>query len=108
MTTSSIQQNVMRRVRTIHALKAASSGAGASAVLLVVSLYIIGREVWVARVWENMPNIGNLAAFSRFFTYAFTHTNLSVQVLILLTVLAAVWFLREFARVLTVTSMRVA
>lgn len=103
-----MHKTVMRRVRTIHALKSAASGIGISVFLLVASLYVIGREVWVARVWENMPSVSDVAAFSRFFTYAFTHTQFSVQVLILLTIAAAVWFLRELTRVFIYTPVRLA
>lgn len=108
MTNSFVHQTVMRRVRTIHMLKSAASGIGASALLLVASLYLIGREVWVARVWENMPNIADLAAFSRFFTYAFTHTHFSVQILILFVIFAALWLLRELGRVVLIRSPKLA
>lgn len=93
----------MRRVRTIHALRSAASGVGASIILILVSLYFIGREVWVARVWENMPSIANAQAFARFFTYAFTHTHFSVQLLVLTVIFATLWFLREIGRRLLVT-----
>lgn len=108
MTTSHLHTTVMRRVRAIHTLKSAASGVGVSVVMLVLSLYLIGREVWVARVWENMPSIANVDAFTRFFTYAFTHTHFSVQLLILVMIAAAVWFLREIARVLMTAPMRFA
>jgi len=108
MTNSSVHQNVMRRVRTIHTLKSAASGVGASVLVLVASLYLIGREVWVARIWENMPSVSNLAAFARFFTYAFTHTHLSVQLLVLFVIFAALWLLREIARLLIVSTPRFA
>lgn len=108
MTNSTIHTNVMRRVRTIHAIESAASGAGASIVLLAASLYFIGREVWVARVWENMPNLMHVNAFINFFTYAFLHTNIFVQVLILITIFAGVWFVREFVRVFTSGSRRLA
>lgn len=108
MTNSFVHQNVMRRVRTIHALKSVASSATASMLLFVGSLYVIGREVWVAHVWENMPDIANISAFARFFTYAFTHTQFSVQLFILLTVFAGVWFLREMARAFIFTPLRLA
>lgn len=98
MTNSTIHTTVMRRVRTIHTLQSAASGVGAAVLLLLLSLYLIGREVWVARVWENMPNIAHVRAFTQFFTYAFTHTHFSVQILILLSVFALLWLLREIAR----------
>lgn len=105
---STVHTTVMRRVRTIHALRSASTGAGAAVLLLILSLYLIGREVWVARVWQNMPRIANVQAFARFFTYAFTHTHLSVQVLVLLVICAGLWFVREAARLLSAPARRYA
>lgn len=105
---TTIHTNVMRRVRTIHALRSASTGAGASVLLLTLSLYLIGREVWVARVWENMPKLSHLGSFVRFFTYAFTHTHPSVQLLVLLVIFAALWFVRELIRALNVYTLKLA
>lgn len=68
--------------------------------MITASLYLIGREVWVARVWENMPNLTNVAATFRFFTYAFAHTHVIVQALMLITIFAALWFVRELSRAL--------
>lgn len=75
---------------------------------LAVSLYLIGREVWVARVWENMPSLVHLNAVARFFIYAFLHTHLIVQVLILITAFASVWVVRECARVLQISVPRLS
>ena len=108
MTNTTIHTNVMRRVRTIHALRSASTGAGASVLLLVLSLYLIGREVWVARIWHNMPSIVDVGSFTTFFTYAFTHTRFSVQVLTLLVIFAVLWLAREYIRLLTLPSSRYA
>lgn len=108
MTDSTIHTNVMRRVRTIHALRSASTGAGASVLLLVLSLYLIGKEVWVARVWHNMPSLSHVGSFATFFTYAFTHTRFSVQVLTLLVIFALLWLARESVRILTLPSRRYA
>lgn len=105
---TNIHTNVMRRVRTIHTLRSASTGAGASILLLVLSLYLIGREVWVARVWHNMPSIADVGSFATFFTYAFTHTRFSVQVLTLLVIFAVLWFIREFVRALNIHTPKLA
>lgn len=98
----------MRRVRTIHTLRSASTGAGAAVLLLVLSLYLIGRQVWVARVLHNMPSLAHVGAFARFFTYAFAHTHLTVQLLILLVVFAILWLAREAIRLLSLPLQRYA
>lgn len=100
--TTIIQQNVMRRVRTIHALRTAASGVSASILLLLLALYLIGREVFVARVLQNMPSFSHVSAFAHFFTYAFVHTGALVQALILITIFSGLWFLRELGRVVLI------
>jgi len=97
---SSIQKTVMRRVKTIHALRAASGGAGVSVLVLIASLYLIGREVWVARVLQNMPSSAHIGENLRFIAGAFAHTEFAVQALTLLCAAAFLWLLREIARVL--------
>ncbi len=101
MTTTSIHTNVMRRVRTIYAVRKAASGTTLSIAALAVSLYFIGREVWVARIWENAPSLAHLDAFARFVTYAFTHTDISVQAFFVISIFALVWLAREVARVIS-------
>lgn len=108
MTDSKIRKNIMRRVRAIHALRSAASGIGASVIVLIASLYLIGREVWVARVFQNMPRLAEVGAFLRFCTYAFARTDVSVQALILLTIAAGVWFLRESVRLVAAEPVRFA
>lgn len=86
MTNSSIHTNVMRRVRTIHTLRPLTSMTAFSVALLVLALWGIGREVWVAQVFANMPSVADVAAFTRFVASAFLHTDAIVKTL---TVLAA-------------------
>lgn len=96
---------VMRRVRTIHALRASATGASISILMLIASLYFIGREVWVARVFQNMPNITDLPAVLRFAFAAFSHSHPIVQILVLFVLTAALWFLREAYRVIRIRPM---
>jgi hypothetical protein len=96
---SQIKQNVMRRVRTIHRVRPFTSGTALAFALLGVSLYAIGRFVFVAQVFRNMPAIEDVGAVVRFFVGAFAHTDLVVQVLTLLTVTAAVRMVRDIGRV---------
>jgi hypothetical protein len=102
MNRETIQEIVMRRVRTIHALRTSATGAGISVLILVGSLYFIGREVWVAHVIQNMPRITDIPAVMRFGFAAFSHTHPTVQILTLSVIAAALWFLREAYRVLRI------
>lgn len=105
---SNIHTIVMRRVHRIHTLRALLGGAGASLAVLAASLYFIGREVWVARVFENMPHSADVLAVARFFTEAFITTNVIVQALILLSAVAFLWMLREASKLLSLSTYRFA
>ncbi len=53
-----------------------------SFTLFALSLFGIGREVWVARVFENIPPLFDVSATVYFFSYAFAHTEPLVQTLL--------------------------
>jgi hypothetical protein len=96
-TTSSISDTVMRRVRTIHAVRLAA-GPSAAFLLLVAGLWGIGREVWVAKVFENMPPVADIPAVIGFYASAFMGTDLAVQIFVLLVLAASVWLVAASVR----------
>ena len=98
--TTSIERAVMSRVRTVHAVRPLLSGAMLALALVSLSLWGIGREVWVAKVLENAPH-QSLAAAGHFLIVAFLNTRFAVQALIALTLAATVWLARETARLIT-------
>src|SRR3989344_1045985 len=71
---SNIERVVMHRVHTIRILRGVFSGTTAACLLLLLTLYGVGREVWVARVFENAP--ATFTEASRFWLSAFEHTRL--------------------------------
>ncbi|MDB5237523.1 MAG: hypothetical protein JWL88_625 [Parcubacteria group bacterium] len=93
-----IHTNVMRRVHTIHTVRPLLSSTALAAVLSIGSLYLIGRKVWVARVFENMPNPIHIASVLHFFEAAFFNTSTIVQVLCVAVLFSFVWLVRGFAR----------
>ncbi len=97
---TNIEHIVMRRVHRIHRLRYVISGQMLAALLVVAALYGIGREVWVARVFENAPH--SLPQLSHFYLYAFEHTRLVVQALTLLTIASVIYLARETAKLITV------
>lgn len=97
-TNSTIRRNVMRRVHTVHALRTVSSAPIVAGIVFAAALWGIGREVWVARVFENMPSLAHADAVARFFFAAFTNTEALVQVLVVLALIAFVWMARAAAR----------
>ncbi len=96
--TSTISRTVMRRVHTIHAIQPLFSGTAFASLLLLVALWGIGREVWVAHVIQNMSSLTDVIALERFIVAAFLNTGLLVQALSILTLAAAVWLVRDGVR----------
>lgn len=91
----------MRRVHTIRLVRPFLSSTALSSLVIVLALWGIGREVWVARVFENMPSLADAAAVSQFVLSAFLHTDFVVQALSVVTMAAAVWLVRDALRTLT-------
>ena len=97
MTNSSdIERVVMRRVHTIRVMRPLFSGVTLAALIGALALWGIGREVWVAKVFENAPK--NASGLPLFYLDAFDHTRLIVQALTLLTLASVLYLSREVAR----------
>lgn len=96
---SSISNTVMRRVRAIHLMRTVAPIV-TSGALLLLALYTIGREVWVAKVVENALSLANVSAMLSYLASAFLHTDLLVQVLSVIVLAATVWLARGIARAL--------
>ncbi len=93
-----IERTVMRRVRLIRVLRLIISTVLLAVLTFIAALWGIGKEVWVARVFENSPpDIGDLP---RFYLAAFLHSHLIVQVLTLLTLASLIYLIIEMARLL--------
>jgi hypothetical protein len=105
---SDIQKVVMRRVRIIRASRIVLSLETGALALAGLALYGIGREVWVARVFENAPSITDFTAFSHFWAIAFLDTRLPVQLLSLVVLISLIYLARETARLLTAPTHRLA
>lgn len=95
---SDIERIVMRRVNRIHLMRPIFSGITLATLVGILALWGIGREVWVAKVFENAPK--NASSLPRFYLDAFDHTRLIVQALTLLTLASVLYLAREVARVL--------
>ncbi len=101
-TNSSIKKNVMRRVYIVYALRPIVSAGALAVLVLAGALWGIGREVWVAHVLNNMPQFTHFYALSQFWVYAFLHTHMIVQVLVLMSIFAIVYLARTMARLIPV------
>lgn len=85
----------MRRVHALWVLGLVFSNTSSAIFVSAVSLYLIGREVFVAKVIENMLSMTDAAALLRFFVSALTQTEFTVQALCLTLALTLVWFVRR-------------
>lgn len=83
----------MRRVKTIYALRLLSSPLVLAPVLFLVSLWGVGREVWVARILENLSMVHSPEAISTFAFMAFLNTGIAVQALTVAVALSSIWFM---------------
>ena len=99
---SKIKQNVMRRVHTVHALQPFVSSTALAAVVMLVSVYELGKLVFVAQVFRNMPAIQDVPALVEFFVSAYLNTDLAVQLCTLLVILAVALIAKDTARVIAV------
>lgn len=93
---SDIERVVMRRVRLIRILALVLSTIALAALTACAALWGIGKEVWVARVFENAPR--DPRDLPNFYLVAFLHTRLAVQVLTVLTLVSFAYLAREIAR----------
>ena len=105
---SNIERIVMRRVRLLRILGLIISTGMLAALTLVAALWGVGKEVWVARVFQNMPPLGDFVSFASFWLATFVHTRLIVQVLTFFTFASFMYLIRECVRVLydILTSVR--
>ncbi len=95
---SDLERIVMRRVRLIRILGLIVSTAVLATLTLGATLWGIGREVWVARVFQNAPV--DIAHLPNFLFAAFTHTRFIVQALAVLTLVSLLYLLSEVVRFL--------
>ena len=105
-THTNIERIVMHRVHLIRILQLVISTVVLAVITSVAALWGIGREVWVARVFENAPR--DFASLPHFYLAAFLHTHIIVQVLTVLTLGSLLYLLVELARLISdsLTPMR--
>ena len=96
-----IERIVMRRVRLIRVLRLVISTVVLAVLTAIAALWGIGREVWVARIFENAPP--NIEDLPNFYIAAFFHTHFIVQALTLLTLASFIYLAIETARLLVDT-----
>lgn len=106
MEQTSISRTVMRRVRTIHAVRPFFSATSLAMLFFIIALWGIGREVWVAHVFQNLQVALHAGTIGRFLVVAFENTRAVVQALTLVGVFAFIWMLVSGIRTLAALPTR--
>ena len=106
---SRLKAVVMTRVHAIRVLQMLLTTTTLSIAAFVLSLWGIGREVWVARVLQDEPTItlahftlGNVFNLVQFYLSAFVDTRFVVQVLTLAALVAFLWSIYSLARMVAI------
>ena len=97
---SKIEQRVMAGVGVIYAARQLVSATALKLYVCALSLYGIGRLVWVSHVFENWANVG-LQGTAQFATSAVLNTHLAVQLTLLVLIFAGVSLFLDFTRSFT-------
>lgn len=95
---SRIKDIVLARAHRIYFFRPLFSRGAAAFLVLGASLFILAREVWVAKVIQNMPSPTHTGAVLRFFEAAFLNTGFLVQAVVVISIGAGIWLARECAR----------
>ena len=93
-----LKQEVMMRVRFIHLIKRTLRPFAIEIVVGAAALLEVGRTVFVAKVFENAPSLGNVSESAAFFTHAFTHTHPLVQLSIAVVSVALVLAIKDIVK----------
>lgn len=94
---SKIERQVMASVGVIYAARQLVSATALKLYICVLSLYGIGRLVWVSHVFENWAQVG-LSGTAQFVTAAVLNTHLPVQLTLAVLAVAGVSLFLDFAR----------
>lgn len=96
---TSIEHAVMRRVRLIRILALVISTGTLAVLTFILALWGIGKEVWVARVFQNAPT--DFVNLPNFLIAAFGNTRFVVQILAVLSFASFIYLARETVRALS-------
>ena len=94
---SKIEQRVMAGVGVVYTARQLVSATALKLYVCALSLYGIGRLVWVSHVFQNWANVG-LQGSLEFVSAAIINTHLPVQIALMVLIVAALSLIRDFTR----------
>lgn len=105
-----IQTQVMASVAVIYALRTLLGPTALKLYVLVLSVWGIGRLVWISKVFENLSKVekSGASAVGNFFLAAVEHTSTSVQLALAAAAIAALLLFFDVVRASAAGSGRFA
>jgi len=76
-------------------LRQALSASSVKIMIILASLWQIKSAVFVRAVFQNMPSFTDIAANLQFFSAAFAHTHMTVQLSIVASGILALWLVKD-------------
>jgi hypothetical protein len=103
---SKIEQQVMASVGVIYTARMLTNATALKVYALVLSVWGIGRLVWVSKVLSNFWAVekNGIGSVSNYLLYAVEHTHLTVQLALLVAAVAFVGLVVDAARSLSTPS----
>jgi hypothetical protein len=89
------KKRIMRRVYTIWALRQIFSPFSMKLLILLGIMKQSANLIFVRSVLHNAPGNLNPVANYQFFSGAFFHTNLTIKLLLISTLVFSAWLLRD-------------
>ncbi|HRY62864.1 MAG TPA: hypothetical protein P5056_03795 [Candidatus Paceibacterota bacterium] len=97
-----LKNKIMRRVYAVWLLKKIISLAFLRFIVLCGFAFEFAREVSVISVFGNLPAVTDFGANFNYFAFAFSHTELSVQIYLVGIITLVFWYaLHETAKIAT-------
>ena len=97
---TTIEERVMANVGTIYVGRTLTGTTALKVYALILSVWMLGRLVWVAKISQNFWNIEKhgLGSLSNYFVYSLEHTHLAVQLTLLVAAVAFVGLIIDTVR----------
>ena len=104
---SKIEQQVMAGVGVVYTARQLVSATALKLYVCALSLYGIGRLVWVSHVFENWAHVG-LQGSLQFVSVAVINTHLPVQIALLVLAVVSVSLLADLMRTIIGSRLQLA
>lgn len=95
---SQISNDVMKKVKRIYWMRKFTTRQAGEAYLLLISFGVLSSFVSIPHIIANMPK-ASIFSVSEYMTYAATHTQFAVQILLFALCLSFVAIVADFVQV---------